>query len=293
MSKYLHSAAQQEFDAEVRHVAQGMGTLVDTTAIRAGVTGDSYNFRRMGRGVAQQKASQADVSPADLTHLKTLCYLYNWYAEEYTDIFDEVEVNFDEKTELAKSLALMIRRRKDQIILDAIAAPTFGTTGVNADDPDIGFYYDVSATKNFDITCLHRLVQHYQELENEDKIHIAVRPAAVQALLQSAKVGSEDYNSIKPLVNGDLTNDYMGLIWHKIGNREEGGIAMSGTDGLAFTWTESSVGCAVGIDMRTEVNYIPQKTSWLTNCLYKGGAVVREAQFIGKVQYDPAIAPTA
>jgi hypothetical protein len=38
--------------------------------------------------------------------------------------------------------------------------------------------------------------------------------------------------------------------------------------------------------MRTEINYIPQKTSWLSNCLYKAGAVLREPQGVIKVTYD-------
>ena len=48
----------------------------------------------------------------------------------------------------------------------------------------------------------------------------------------------------------------------------------------------TSTGYASGIDPRTEVNYIPQKVSWLANGLLKAGAVVRNSNGLVKVQCD-------
>ena len=47
-----------------------------------------------------------------------------------------------------------------------------------------------------------------------------------------------------------------------------------------------AVGLAIGIDMKTEINYVPQKTSWLTNGMLKAGSVVRDEGGLVKVQYD-------
>jgi hypothetical protein len=38
--------------------------------------------------------------------------------------------------------------------------------------------------------------------------------------------------------------------------------------------------------MKTEINYVPQKTAWLTNGMLKAGAVVRDLGGLVKVQYD-------
>ena len=62
MSKFLSNAAVQEFDSEVKHEYQGMGKLRNTVALRTNVTGDAYKFTRMGQGLANQKATQAEVS---------------------------------------------------------------------------------------------------------------------------------------------------------------------------------------------------------------------------------------
>ena len=45
------------------------------------------------------------VTPMDVTHEVQTATMQNWNAPEYTDIFDQAEVNFDEKQELATTIA--------------------------------------------------------------------------------------------------------------------------------------------------------------------------------------------
>ena len=42
---------------------------------------------------------------------------------------------------------------------------------------------------------------------------------------------------------------------------------------MSYAYDRRAVGLAVGIDFRSEVNYIPEKTSWLANGLFKAGSV--------------------
>ena len=62
MSANLSGAAQQLFDSEVKHVFQSAGGLKDTVTNRNDVIGDIYKFRAMGKGVANQKNTSADVT---------------------------------------------------------------------------------------------------------------------------------------------------------------------------------------------------------------------------------------
>ena len=77
MSKFLSNAAVIEFDQEVKHQYQGQGNLRETVTNRTGVVGESYKFTRMGKGVANQKASQADVTPMDIGHDRQTATLAN------------------------------------------------------------------------------------------------------------------------------------------------------------------------------------------------------------------------
>ena len=53
-------------------------------------------------------------------------------------------------------------------------------------------------------------------------------------------------------------------------------------DGYAYHM--DAVGMAVGIDQKTEINYVPEKTSFLVNGMMKAGAVAIDTTGIVKVQ---------
>jgi hypothetical protein len=287
MSKFLTNAAVTEFDSEVKHEYQGMRTLRETVTIRTGVVGEAYKFTRMGKGLANQKASQADVTPMDITHGRQTANLENWNAPEYTDIFDQAEVNFDEKSELAVTIAKAIGRREDQLVIDALAAVTFAAT--NDEDPDTGRVFDISATRNFDLDSIRSAKGHLDDIEaDEGDRHIVLRAQALQKLLEDPEVTSSDFNTVKALVNGDL-DTYMGFKFHKIGTRKEGGLPGVAADRTAFAYHKASIGLAIGIDMKTTIDWIAQKTSWLANGMFKAGAIAREPQGIVKIQYDEGV----
>lgn len=273
MSKELSAAASEEFDKEVLHAAQSdeTGGLAGTVTQRTGVVGDTYHFRVMGKGMANQKPSQADVTPMDVAHDKVPCTLANWNAPEYTDIFDAAEVNFDEQKELAYTCAMAIRRRKDQLIIDALDAATglAGTVG-----NDIG---GTNSDMNPDKARRAAKYLNAQGLPNSDR-HILVSATGLESMLGNTEATSSDYNTVKTLVNGDMKEQqFIGFQWHVIEERDEGGLPLSTTDRKSFAYHKPGVGLAIGIDMKSEVNYIAQKTSWLANCIFKGGAVVRDS----------------
>lgn len=255
MSSTLSSAAQQLFDTEVKHAFATSGVLRGTVTTRNDVTGDIYKFRKMGKGLANQKASSADVTPMDVSHALISCPLANWNAPEYTDIFDAKEVNFDEKTELQTVIAGALGRRYDQLIIDAVAnsGTSNSVTGLN----------------------LAGLIDASEAL-NDNGVpsggrHIAVTAAGLSALLGETQVQSSDYNNVKALVSGEL-NTFMGFTFHVIESRTEGGLAVP-----ALAWHDSAVGVAVGMEVSAKVDWVPQKTSWLCNGLMKAGAVARDA----------------
>jgi len=287
MSKFLSNAAVIEFDSEVKHEYQGMQSLRSAVSLRQGFKGESYKFTRMGKGLANQKASQADVTPMDISHARQTATMENWNAPEYTDIFDQAEVNFDERSELAQTIAKAIGRREDQLVIDAAAAVTFAAT--NDEDPDTGRVFDISATRNFDLASIRSAKGHLDDIEAESaERHIVLRAQALQTLLEDSTVTSSDFNTVRALVNGEL-DTYMGFKFHVIGTRTEGGLPGAAADRIAFAWQKAALGLAVNMDLGTTIDWIAQKTSWLANGTFKAGAVAREPQGIVKIQYDETV----
>ena len=281
MSKFLSSAARTEFDTEVLHEYQGMGSLRTTVTVRTGVVGDTYKFRGMGRGLAKQRgAPQTDIIPMDVSHSLQTATLENWVAPEYTDIFDQAEVNFQEQTELAQTIAGALSRREDQLIIDAMdSSSTYaGTVGIAVG----GAASDLNPAK------LRRASRHLNQkgVTNAGR-HIVIGALQLEALLGNTEATSSDFNTVKALVNGEL-NSFVGFNFKLIEDRaaDEGGLSVTAGVRDCFAYHTTSTGFASGLDPRTEVNYIPVKVSWLANGMLKAGAVVRNSNGLVKVQCD-------
>jgi hypothetical protein len=96
-------------------------------------------------------------------------------------------------------------------------------------------------------------------------------------------VTSSDFNTVKALVQGEI-NQFMGFTFHVLGDRTEGGLPIDGSsDRTLFAFHRDAIGYAEGIAPRTEINYIPEKTSWLVNALFSAGSVAIDAEGIVKI----------
>jgi len=277
MSINLSSVAVTEFDSMVKHAYQSAGKLRGAVTLRSGVVGDTYKFRKMGKGLANQKASSADVDPMDISHSLVTCTLENWNAPEYTDIFDAAEVNFDEKAELAKVIAMALGRREDQLVIDALAGATSTHTAI-------------TATSGFDVASIRAAGAALDGVGAPmDGRYIAFNKTQKQQLLGTTQATSSDYMNVKALVSGDIDTFY-GFKFILVDDRAEGGLAGGGTaTASAFAFHRDSLGMAVGIDPKTEINYVPQKTSWLVNGVLKAGACVRDVDgFVKLISDDTA-----
>lgn len=275
MSKNLSSVAIQEFDAEVKHAYQQGGKLRPAVTVRSGVTGNAYKFTRMGKGMANQKATQADVTPMDVSHARQTATLQNWTAPEYTDIFDAAEVNFDEKQELAGTIAKALARREDQLIIDSMLSGTITYTAIASITASTSADNGTTIAAGGTGFTVDKLLQASKALnqrgvDQEDR-HVACSADNLYDMLGETEVGSIDYNNVKALVRGDI-DTFIGFKFHMIEDRNEGGLPAN----IAYAWQKSAVGLAVGLDQMTEVNYVPTKTSWLCTGVMKAGAVVRE-----------------
>ena len=285
MSINLSNAAVQQFDDLVKHEYQARGRLRECVTLRTGVTGDTYQFTRMGQGIAYQKATQADVTPMNVDHNRQPCILNPWNADEYTDIFNNDEVNFSEQKELAKTIGKALQRREDQIIIDAINGGTYSTTPTGADQGlDI-----VTGAAGLTMNKLREINERFQDLEVDadpsEKI-IAVTPKGIRDLLEDPEVTSSDYNrnAVGGLLDGTI-EVYMGMTFKVLGTRTEGGLPVV-TDQRAFAWHKDAVGYAVGnIDMMTRVDWVAHKKAWLSAGSLRSGACIRENAGIIRVNY--------
>jgi hypothetical protein len=274
MSINLSAVAVTEFDSMVKHAYANAGLLKNAVTLRNNVVGDTYKFRRMGKGLANQKTSSADVDPMDVGHAFKTATLANWNAPEYTDIFDAQDVNFDEKQELATTIAGALGRRCDQLVIDAMDASTPLTTAVPAGGTNL---------------TIAKINAAQVELRDQGvpntELFAVIEAGGLGGLLGDEKAVSSDYQAVKALVSGEI-NTLVGFQFIILETRAEGGLTEASNVVDSWFFQRPAVGLAIGIDMKTEINYVPQKTSWLTNGMLKAGSVVRDEGGLVKVQYD-------
>ena len=274
MSINLSAVAVTEFDSMVKHAYANAGLLKNAVTLRNNVVGDTYKFRRMGKGLANQKASSADVTPMNVGHEFKTATLANWNAPEFTDIFDAQDVNFDEKQELASTIAGALGRRCDQLVIDAMDASTPLTTAVAAGGTNL----TIAKVSDAQVELRDQGVPNTE-------LFAVIEAGGLGGLLADEKATSSDYQAIKALVSGEI-NTLVGFQFIILETRAEGGLTEAANIVDSWFFQRPSVGLAVGIDMKTEINYVPEKTSWLTNGMLKAGSVVRDEGGLVKVQYD-------
>lgn len=277
MSKTLSSVAITEFDKMVKHAYQGSGKLRSTVELRTGVTGDTYKFRLMGKGQGHKRTGSSSlVVPMDVDHSLKTATLTDHEHPEYTDIFDQATVNFDEKSKLAEVIGKAMGRTEDQLIIDALEAGTYNTTATDGQ----GFSIAAGGT-GFTTAKLRTLRAYYDDLEADDGQIVLVDGTGMQSLLSNTETTSADYNTVRALVNGEL-NTFMGFTFMKIGSRrDEGGL----TANTALVYDKPSIGLAIGIDKMTSVDWIAERVSWLSNGLLKAGSTIIDPEGTAKVAY--------
>lgn len=263
MSIFLSNVFITQFEADVHQVFQSEGfQLKEAVRYKGNVVGATVQFPVMGKGLASQKPYQSDVAPMNVEYTPVTVNLQNWTAADYTDIFAQQKINWDDRYELVKSSGMAIGRRMDQMVINALA--TSGTALVIADG-GTGFDYSDKFLQAFSLLRQNAATRN---------VYCAINATAEKQLLEQAQLTQSFYIDRKPLTaDGFQQMTIMGVTFVVIPDNLEGGIPVTNNIATCFMWAREAVGLGVGIDKRTEINYIPQKTSWLVNSIYAANAV--------------------
>jgi len=171
---------------------------------------------------------------------------------------------------LVQVVAKAIGRRSDQMIIDALAASSTSLTVATS----IG-----GAGTNLNMAKLREASRllNTSNVPAEDR-YMLIHASQLSSLLSETAVTSSDFNSVKALVQGDITS-FMGFNFITIGDRTEGGLTGggSGQTRKVYAYHKMAVGMAESMAIRSEINYIPEKTSWLVSSMFSAGAIAIDA----------------
>jgi hypothetical protein len=275
MSVSLSNAFVTLFDAEVKQAYQGKAQLVGAVRQRRGVEGSTVKFPKVGRGVATARISQTDVTPMNVGFSNVTCTMGDWNAAEYSDIFSQQKVNFDERSELVQVVGNAIGRRQDQLILDALSASSTSLTVANS----IG-----GSNTNMNVAKLREAAKAADKNNVPmDGRHIIIHANSLWPCSARPLSPARTSTRSRRLVQGEI-NTFLGFMFHVLGDRSEGGLPIDGSnDRTLYAFHKSAIGYAEGIAPRSEINYVPEKTAWLVNALFSAGAIAIDDEGIVKI----------
>lgn len=273
MAQNVTTAFVDLFESEVKQAYQSESVLRGTMRTRTGVQGNTVKFPKIGKGVATPRINQTDVTPLNVTYSQITATMSDFIAAEYSDIFHQSHINFDERRELVQVVSKAIARRMDQICIDALDAASSPSTVATS----IG-----GAGTNMNIEKLRAAAKAMNEnnVPSEDR-YLLMHASQLDALLGETEITSQDFASVKALVRGEV-NSFMGFTVLTMGDRDEGGIPKPSTR-TCFAWHKDSMGYAESMAQKSEVNYIPEKTSFLVSSMFSAGAVAIDDEGIVKI----------
>ena len=257
------------FEAEVHQAYQGTATLRNVCRTRTNVEGSTVSFPKLAKGTASVRTPSTDVVPIGGVFSSVTATLVDYIAPEYTDIFNNAKVNFDERAELAKMVGNAIGRREDQIIIDALINASAGSTVANtvvtsgsATASDLNVGKIIAAKKALDT----------KNVPLQDR-HMIIHATSLASLLGDERAVSSDFIQLQALSRGEI-QQFAGFNIHMVGDRDEGGLPKDGSnDRTCVAFHRDALGLAIGIPPKVEVNYVAEKTSFLVAAMYSAAAV--------------------
>ena len=261
MASSITNAFITQFEAEVHMAYQRMGSkLKNLVRTVNGVNGSTVKFQKVAKGSANTKAGHAEVVAMDLAHSNVSATLTDYYAADYVDKLDELKINIDERQVVAQSAAYALGRKTDEVLIAVLDAATSIAANVSS-----------SATGMTLIKAKNMMeVFNGNDVPDDNQRYWAVGPKQWSDLLSVDQFSRVEYvgPSDLPFPNGMTAKRWMGFLFFV-----HSGLSLSGSDRKNLAFHKSAIGCGIGSDVRTEVNYIPEKVSHLITSMISLGSV--------------------
>jgi hypothetical protein len=270
MAVGVSNAFVQLFDAEVKQAYQAQRALAGVVRERTNVEGSQVKFPKIGKGTATIRVPQTDVTPLNVSYSQVTATMSDYIAAEYSDIFSQQKINFDERRELVQVVSGAIGRRMDQLVIDALSGSGTALTVATG----IG-----GATTNMNLAKLLAAKELLDtgNVPAQDRCML-IHASGLAALLDDTKIASSDYAAVKALAQGQL-DTFLGFKFISIGDRDEGGLPKPSTR-TCFAFHKDAIGMGIGMNQKTEINYVAEKTSFLVASMFSAGAVAIDAEGI-------------
>jgi hypothetical protein len=229
----------------------------NTVRTKDNVVGASTTFQTLSKGAAVTKARHAEVATMNLDHAPVLCTLADYYAADYIDKLDEIKTNIAERMIVAQSAAAAVGRKTDDLIQTALLTSTN--------------LVSEGGTALLTQTKINTVFSYFgkNDVPDDGERYWALGVPQWTDLLAITAFASSDYvgQDQLPYKMGMSAKRWMTFMWY----------TWSGFVAATNIWTtlayhKTAVGSASGMEVQSEMNYIPERVATLATSMMSQGA---------------------
>lgn len=300
MSDTLTNNQIKVFTKEVKHAEQTEQPVVleglkkaGCRKIRMNVVGKLIQFPKMGKAFLQDRGAHAsDITPANVEHSNVDLVLKDKAALEYTDIFAQAEVNYDNMVEVAYVFASAIAREKNQVIIDALEAGTYNTTRTAKQ----GLLIDDNGTP--DVMTVDKMKKASAYLNgigaNSNGRVLFLDSNSHEQLMNDPEFISNDFNNLRVLNNAGKMDEFVGFKivlvsddYDENGNFKHG-LPLNNNIRKCYALQVNSMGYAEGSlkEDNIKIQWHNEKSSHSILATLKLGAIIVDNEPVVEIQND-------
>jgi hypothetical protein len=270
MSIGISTAFIKQFESDVHMAYQRMGSkLKDTIRQKPSVNGNQAVFQKVGKGSAVQKSRHGQVPIMNIDHTNVTVTLQDFFSADYVDRLDELKTNIDERMVVAQSSAGALGRKTDELITTALD----GTSNLSGNSDSDGL---TLAKINGVFGSMGE-----GDIPDDGDRYFVVSPdgwidlLGINAFADADFIGPDEL----PYKGGMVAKRWLGFMW-----MTHSGLPVTGGRRQCFAYHRSGIGVAMGADVTTEINYIPERVSNLITAYMSLGVVLIDDNAVFEVQ---------
>ena len=270
MSLSIDQAFIKQFESDVHVAFQRMGSkLQGTLRVKPNVQGSQTRFQKVGKGTAVQKSRHGQVPVMNLDHTNVEVTLADYYSADYVDSLDELKTNIDERSIVAQSSAGALGRKVDELICTALD----GTSNVQVESSS-------GRLTQAKINIVFAGMGENDVPDDGDRYFIVspdqwIDLLAIDAFTNADFIGPEEL----PYKGGMVAKRWLGFLWMTFS-----GLPLASGKRQAFAYHRAGAGVAIAADVRTEINYIPERVSNLITAYMSMGVVLIDDTAVYEIQ---------
>lgn len=269
---------------------QAVSKLRGCVRVQTGVVGDTYNFPKLDVVEATTKARGALVTFQNSDHGVAPASLEDAYASRILDKLDDLKSKADYRREYVESVAMGLARKTDDIVIAALDAGQTLAAGGSPFPFAGGAITEVSGATG---TVFEALLDASRNLNDADvpmyERDFVHSPGTLDLAMRETEFTSADFMLVKNLVMGEI-DTAIGFKW--VNSTRLQPTAATGAGSPAeiirqnYALHRRACGLAIGADITTELNYIPERVAHLAVSFLSMGSVIIDGPGIVRVLID-------